>query len=383
MAKIIHTADLHLATGDDKDYGLSVLDEIIGLCGAERADALVISGDLFDSFADFSALRREVCARLEPLVKAGCEVVYIPGNHESLGDRPDQGGIARNRCREHCDRPDLSKYDLKPLRFQAELPFSLLELKGVEFLCVPHAASYDNYRDWAVPAKKAGAVRVALAHALNSTIFTGPDPEDQSRAGIIDDNFFTRFAVDYAALGHVHAGRQQLLGGALACYPGSPRVWRAHSREAGQKTVRLVDTAGSPVNIRRLELKSAGQYREYALPLGPDSLVPERPVSKLILELEKPDLVTVRLSGFVDDEKAARAAADALRERLAPMVRRAAVELDTRVAAEISANSLAKAFLEGMEAARPSDGDEAAMSKWLLARQYGLEELAGRLGEGA
>jgi hypothetical protein len=36
-----------------------------------------------------------------------------------------------------------------------------------------------------------------------------------------------------------------------------------------------------------------------------------------------------------------------------------------------------------MEAARPADGDEAAMSKWLLARQYGLEELAGRLGEGA
>lgn len=364
MAKIIHTADLHLATGDDKDYGLSVLSEIIELCRAEAADFLVISGDLFDSFADFEALRREVCARLEPLASSGCEVIYIPGNHESLGGQPD-----------------LSRYDLKPLRFQAEAPFSLLELKGVEFLCVPHAAAYDGYRDWAVPARKAGNVRVALVHALNSTVFTGPDPEDQSRAGVIDDNFFARFAVDYAALGHVHAGRQQLLGGALACYPGSPRVWRAHKREAGQKTVRLVDTAGSPVNIRRLELKSAGQYREYALPLGPDAAVPEKPVSRLILELEKPDLVTVRLSGVVDDEKAARAAADGLRSRLAPMARRVLVELDTRVAADISANSLARAFLEGMDAVRPVESDEAAMSKWLLARQYGLEELAGRIGE--
>ncbi len=362
MAKIIHTADLHLATGDDKDYGLSVLGEIIGLCRTERADFLLISGDLFDSFADFEALRREVCARLEPLVKAGCEVIYIPGNHESLGGQPD-----------------LSKYDLKPLTFKAELPFTLFESKGVEFLCVPHAAAYDGYRDWRVDPKKPGAVRVALVHALNSTIFSGPDPEDQARAGVMDDNFFQRFAVDYAAMGHVHAGRQMLLGGALACYPGSPRVWRAHPREAGRKTVRLVDTAGSPVNIRALELVSAGQYREYTLPLGPDGAVPEQPVSKLILELEKPDLVTVRLSGIVDDEKAVRAAADGLRERLAPMVRRVAVELDTRVAAEISGNALAKAFLAEMETIKPEASDERGGRRWLLARHYGLDEIAGRL----
>ncbi|MEW5907182.1 MAG: DNA repair exonuclease [Elusimicrobiota bacterium] len=364
MAKIIHTADLHLATGEDKDYCFAVLDEIIALCRAEAADFLVISGDLFDSFADFEALRREVCARLEPLAKAGCEIIYIPGNHESKGGQPD-----------------LTRYNLDNVTFQAEKPFTLLERKGVEFLCVPHSPSYDGYRDWAVPAKKPGAKRVALIHALNSTIFIGPDPEEDVRAGVIDDDFFPRFAVDYAAMGHIHAGKLEQLGGAMACYPGSPRVWRAHKKEALQKTVRLVDTDGSPVNTRRVEIISAGQYRAYSLPLAPDSTVPEKPVSRLILELGKADLVDITLDGVVDDEKAARAAADALRERLKPMARRVTVDLKTRVAAEISANSLVKAFLEGMDAVRPAESDEAATAKWLLARQYGLEELADRVGD--
>lgn len=364
MAKLIHTADLHLATGDDKDYGLAVLDEIIALCRAEKADFLVISGDLFDSFADFEALRKDVCARMEPLAGAGCEIIYIPGNHESKGGQPD-----------------LSRYDLKPINFQTAKPFSLIERKGVEFLCVPHADGYDGYRDWAVPGKKAGAVRVALVHALNSSVFAGPDPEDEARAGVMDDGFFSRFAVDYAAMGHVHAGRQQMLGGALACYPGSPRVWRAHPREMGQKTVRMVDTEGSPVNIRPLPVDSAGQFREYSLPLGPDLSLPETRLSRLIMELGKADLVSVKLSGVIEDERAAGAAAEALKERLKPMVRRVAVELDTLVAADISANSLARAFLEEMDKVKPPEADEAAWRKWLLARQYGLEEVAARVGE--
>ena len=74
-----------------------------------------------------------------------------------------------------------------------------VQAAGVEFVCVPHAADYDGYRGWKVPAKKPGAFRVAMVHALNSTIYTGPDEESDSRTGAIEDDFFTRFAVDYLA----------------------------------------------------------------------------------------------------------------------------------------------------------------------------------------
>ena len=75
MAKLIHTADLHLKAGEEKAYCFSVLDEIIALALSEKAGFLVIAGDLFDSFADFEALRKEVCLKLKPLAAAGCEIL--------------------------------------------------------------------------------------------------------------------------------------------------------------------------------------------------------------------------------------------------------------------------------------------------------------------
>ncbi len=363
MAKIIHTADLHLKTGEDKDYSFAVLDEIIALALSEKADFLLISGDLFDSFADLEALRKEVCARLARLGEAGCQTVYIPGNHEEL------------RAPASLDR-----YTLDNVKFLPAKPFTFFADKGVEFLCVPHASAYDGYRGWAVPPKKPGVVRIALVHALNSTIFTGPDPEDEARAGVIENEFFSRFEVDYAAMGHVHAGQSAQLGGTLACYPGSPRVWRAHNKETGVKTVRLVDTGGSTVNTAPREIISAGRYREYALPLGPDCSLPETAVSRLIMELGKADLVSVTLEGYVDDEKAAGAAAKALEERLAPMARKVKVTPAVKVAADLSSNALARTFLEEMNSIKPPEADETAFRKWRLARQYGLEALADASG---
>lgn len=366
MAKLIHTADLHIKDGDEKPYCYAVLDEIIALALAEKAGFLVIAGDLFESYSDFETLRREVQQRLYKLHEAGCRVIYIPGNHESRGASAD-----------------LTAFSLDPIQFYARPPFVFFEAEGVEFVCVPHAADYDGYRGWKVPAKKPGAARVAVLHALNSTIYTGPDEEADSRAGVIEDDFFSRFAVDYAAMGHVHSGRQQQLGGATACYPGSPRVWRAHVREAGPRSVRVVEISGGALSVRAVELKSSGQYREYTLPVGTDGSAPLAAVQKIEAKLGPADLVTVRLTGVVEDEKAADAAAEALRERFRKKARQVSVQLETSVASQICSNALAKAFLAEMAAREPDDKGGPDYRRWLLARQYGLQEIAARSGEGA
>jgi DNA repair exonuclease SbcCD nuclease subunit len=365
MAKLIHTADLHIKR-DEKAYCYAVLDEIIAHASAEKADFLVIAGDLFDSFADFEALRKEAAAKFEPLVKDGCRIIYIPGNHEARGAAAD-----------------LAAFSLDNMRYCARQPFDFFELAGVEFLTVPHAANYDGYRDWKVPPKKPGMPRVAVLHALNSTIYTGPDDEADSKAGVIEDDFFSRFDIDYAAMGHVHAGRQQQLGGAVVCYPGSPRVWRAHIREAGPKTVTLADLACSPVTARQLPVNSAGQFREYTVPVGIDGAVPAVETQKIEASSGGRDFVRIRLTGVVEDENAALAAADKLRERLALKVRGAEVKLETTVTAALSDNSLAKAFLAELEAIKPEDEDCEEYRRWLLARQYGLEEIAAHAGEAA
>jgi DNA repair exonuclease SbcCD nuclease subunit len=364
MAKLIHTADLHLKA-DDKVYCYAVLDEIIALAKEEKADFLVIAGDLFDSFADFEALRKEVKHKLAALKEAGCRIIYIPGNHEARG-------AAAN----------LSAFSLDPVEFYATGPFALVEAEGIEFVCVPHAESYDGYRDWKLPPKREGVTRVAVVHALNSTIFTGPDEENDSKTGVIEDDFFKRFAIDYAAMGHVHAGRQQFLGGALACYPGSPRVWRAHIREAGVKSVRVVETGGSPVNTRPVELQTAGQYREYTLPAdaaGAPGLVE---VQKIEAEIGPRDLVCIKLTGVIENENAAQAEAAKLQERLQKRARKVEIDPDQlTVAANLYNNELVKSFLAGMEEIRPEAEEGQDYRRWQLARQAGLEEIDARARE--
>ena len=363
MAKFIHTADLHIKDGDEKPYCFAVLDEIIALALSEKADFLLIAGDLFDSYSDFDLLRRDVGSKLYPLHEAGCRVIYIPGNHEGRGASADLAG-----------------FSLDPIQFYARPPFVFFEAEGVEFICVPHAPDYDGYRSWKVPPKKPGAVRVAVVHALNSTVYTGPDEESDARAGAIEDDFFSRFSVDYAAMGHVHSGRSQQLGGALACYPGSARVWRAHEREAGPRGVAVVETSPS-LTVRRAELKSAGQYKEYTLPAGLDGSLPLVQVQRIEAAAGPRDYVKVRLTGLVDDENAAQAAAKGLQERLKTSARRAEVELDTTPASSLSGNGLARAFLAEMDAVMPETEDGPDYVRWLLARQYGLEEIASRAGE--
>jgi DNA repair exonuclease SbcCD nuclease subunit len=364
VRKIIHAADLHIADGEEKPYCYGVLDEIIALALAEKAGALVIAGDLFDSFGDFEALRSEVCAKLKPLAEAGCPTIYIPGNHDGRGAAAD-----------------LAAYNLDPVIFSATRPFALVEAGGMEFLCVPHSDSYEGYRDWKVPARKPGLPRIVVAHALNPAIYTGPDEETDAAAGVMDDDLFARFGADYAALGHVHAGRQQGLGGAVACYPGSARVWRAHPREAGPRRVCVVEL-GEATNVRTAELASAGLYKEYRLPLNLEGEVNPAAADKIAAETGKLDLVKVTLTGVVENENAARASAEALAARLGEKARRAVVVSDTIVAADISSNSLTRAFLAEIDKLEPDDAQSKEYRRWLLARQYGLQELASKLVEG-
>jgi len=363
-SKIIHAADLHIEDGEEKGYCYAVLDEVIALALAEKAAALVLAGDLFNSFGDFEALRSEVCLKFRPLAEAGCRVLYIPGNHESRGATAD-----------------LSAYNLDPITFAAAKPFSFIEAGGAEFVCIPHAESYDGYRDWKVPPNKPGTPRIVVAHALNSAIYTGPDEETDSRAGVVDDDLFAHLGADYAALGHVHAGRQQKLGGAVACYPGSARVWRAHPREAGPRRACVVEL-GAAVEVRTVELRSAGLFKEYRLPLDLAGAIDPAAADKISGSVASLDLVKVVLTGVVEDENAAKASAEALRARLKEKARLVIVATETIVAAALSANSLTKAFLSEIDKLEPEDAQGAEYDRWLLARQYGLEELASHLAEG-
>ena len=136
MIKVIHSADLHLSGGEDREYGLAVLRELVGHANKEQADFLLFCGDLFDSFKDLRGPTLLDAARIElQMLRAKCRALYIPGNHEALGmGKSDK----------------LSNFNFGRLELCADpaSPFGgkIIDAGEAEFVCVPHAADYSSYR---------------------------------------------------------------------------------------------------------------------------------------------------------------------------------------------------------------------------------------------
>lgn len=89
MKKIVHLADLHLgAKLRDRDRLVEqrlLLDWLCGLLAAERPDALVLAGDLFDVYYPPSSVQQlwfDFLARVRREDIAG-HVVAVAGNHDS------------------------------------------------------------------------------------------------------------------------------------------------------------------------------------------------------------------------------------------------------------------------------------------------------------
>ena len=348
--RIIHCADLHLSAAE-RDYGLAVLDEIVAV--AAEADALILAGDVFDSWSDMEALRAEFRRRIGSL-PPGCTPVLIGGNHERLGAA---GALASMDlgCRVHDERP-----------------FGMVRLPDLEILTIPYTADTTDYLRWEVPPSTAPR-RIAVAHgSVAGAGFVGPDEE--SEAAAIDPDLFSRLQVDYAAMGHIHSGRIETLGRTVVAYPGSARVWRRG--EEGPRRV-IVLEAGADLRYETRPLAAAGQYRRFTIPLGLDGTCPD--LSDGAARWGAADWIDIELSGLVENEHAAAEQEGLLRERHGGAVRRFDVRRDEILVLEgVATQPVARRFLELWQGHRP-DGAGPPREVWLRARELGLRKIKGAL----
>ncbi|MEI7529580.1 MAG: metallophosphoesterase [Elusimicrobiota bacterium] len=368
MLRVLHASDLHLNTGADKQYGLEVLRELIGLANSRQADFLLLAGDLFDSFRDLKDNALLAAVRLEmQALRKECRALYIPGNHEDLG-------------RGHKDK--LSNFNFGRLELMADAASSFggktAETPDAEFVCVPHAADYSGYRGWQLPAKTPGRARVLLMHGANSAVYRGPDQEEQL-AGVIPDSLFAWLEADYAALGHVHAARETLIGGALAVYCGSARVWRKW--EEGPRKAVYFEIDGGKIGPRQdLTLGSAGEFRFFTLPVNPDSSIAPAAMQALLDQCPAPykDYLVVKFSGLVEDANALAEVKKVVETVIGAKNPRRLEVLsdDVENCGGLAENALARQFLEKLDARRPPEGSPG-MPLWLAARRLGLAALAG------
>ena len=360
MVTLLHVADVHLVGGEERDYSLGVLREVVRLAQSHQVAAVMVAGDLFDSPSDAAALSSEVSLLLGELQ---VPLILVPGN----GEPPNaQSG-------------DLQSSLGDKVQVLHEVPFRLATIASgdcrFEVLAVPFQPRYSEYRSWVVPAKSARH-RLALAHAVVTGMGSRPEDilTDEERGGALDSDLFVRFQVDYAALGHVHHAppAQQRQSTTLA-YAGSARVWR--QGESGPRRALLVDL-DAPQSPRALSLEQAGQYRHIDVPLPPDG---DLTLPSSLQDCSALDWVHLKLSGVVDQPGLAEEFTDRLHRELEGKVRRLSIDRDgVEVVPGVATEPVVHRFLETWAKREPAPGSEEH-EVWMVARQVGMRQLARQI----
>ncbi|MCD8330270.1 MAG: exonuclease SbcCD subunit D [Lachnospiraceae bacterium] len=277
--KFFHLSDLHIGLklmnrelGEDQRH---ILQQIVDLAEAERPDAVVIAGDVYDKAvpsAEAVEIFDEFISQLAEALPE-CEILVISGNHDSAArmnlyrsvlqrQRIHMIGLPPRRPEEHIERVTL-RDEYGEVHFYL-LPFvrpsMVREIVGTD--ARGNSLSYDetlyrligreeideNARNVLVSHQfylPVGAEALAVERA-DSEIRTVGDI-DEVRADILE-----RF--DYAALGHIH--RPMRVGDDAHRYCGTPLACS-------------VSEAGQEKGIVLVEMGRKGDVQTKVLPLVP------------------------------------------------------------------------------------------------------------------
>ena len=96
--RILHTADWHVGKTLARRCRLgeaeAALREVVAIARDEKADAVVVAGDVYEHLAPSPDAEKLVYETLLALEAAGIPVVLIPGNHDARHSAGRSGGEA-------------------------------------------------------------------------------------------------------------------------------------------------------------------------------------------------------------------------------------------------------------------------------------------------
>lgn len=216
--RFVHAADLHLdsplkslALRAPEVAGLigtatrAALSSIVDLCLAERVDALLISGDLYDGDQTSMTTARFLAQQLGRLHRAGIAVHIIRGNHDAL-----------SRITRELVLPDSTHV------YQGQAEAIRLDRPRDRVPVVLHGLSFREPRaersllgDYQPPV--ADAVNIGLMH---TSLGGAPGHDPYAPVAAAD---LAGWGFDYWALGHVHKPARQVIGRSHIVMPGNPQ----------------------------------------------------------------------------------------------------------------------------------------------------------------
>jgi DNA repair protein SbcD/Mre11 len=382
MPRLLHLADLHVgwvprdlpsAVAEARRAARdALLDEAVALALEERVHAVLIVGDLFDSFDPPAELVRSVRDTLGRLTSAGIVVVTVPGNHDELT-------YGASVYRREADRwPGLLVREPMPAHLASlQLGDETLLLYGLAFVggVTDVADALGSLPAAGRLSRNEGESSVFLAHG---TLVHGAGSIRDERSLPLRRDALAAAGYDYLALGHVHRPSEQRLGRSLAVYPGcvggkgfddpGSDAWTLLDVSAGSARTRRRDLQGPALRDLRLDVSDCNDADEVTEALS--ALVARHPG----------DVVRVRLGGALPavldpEELSERCSGDALFLRVEDHT----TDVSPALLDAWSASPTVRGeFVRRLRARLVDSSDEIERERVVKALRFGLDALGGR-----
>lgn len=274
--KFLHVSDLHIGKVVN-DFSMLeeqrfILDQISGMAVANKVEAVVIAGDIYDRAIPPGEAVTLFDAFLTGLVRAKIQVVMISGNHDSP-ERISFGGRLFDAQGVHIAgvaQEALTRVEIEGEEGTTEfvlLPF----IKSAQAGAANSAEAVEKLLDRYWEEEKAARVeaggyknRVLVTHYFVTDAGREPelsDSETTIHVGGLDNVDASLFAgFDYVALGHIH--KPQQIGDHPVWYAGS--LLKYSFGEVMQSKCALLVTMGEEglAEVRKLPLQPLHDFRK-------------------------------------------------------------------------------------------------------------------------
>ena len=355
MIRILHAADLHLdspfqSLGREKALlrrreQRQLLTRIADAAREQRADIVLLAGDLFDSedvFSDTGCMLESVLASLD------MPVFIAPGNHDCYGPR---SAWARLSFKEN-----VHIFTEEELRC-VPLPALGVRVWGAAFTDRHKGAQLEGFE-----AEKDGDV-------LDIMVLHGEVGNPGSDYGPIAEERLARSGMDYVALGHIHSfSGLRRAGDTRYAWPGCPEG-RGFD-ETGEKGVILAELSADGCEIRFLPMCTR-RYETAEVDISGAEDPAEAIAAALPSDTER-DVYRIRLTGEADAAPDLRSLAHALEGRFFSLELRDDTRLRRDIWAQCGGDSLKGLFLARLRRRYEDAQDDRERERITQAARWGL-----------